>query len=120
MKALLDMGCSVGISTRALAAAFPSAERVVGGDLSAFFLAVAESRKVEGSREQYVHVNAESTGMEGASYDLYSLAFVVHELPQHATRTIFKEAFRLVRPGGTSVLTDNNPRSEGIQSTLPA
>ena len=35
---------------------------------------------------------------------IYSLPFVTHELPQAPTRAIFKEAARLLRPGGTFVL----------------
>lgn len=40
----LDLGCSAGLSTRALAEAFPAA-RVRGLDLSPHFLAVAEHRE---------------------------------------------------------------------------
>ena len=39
---ILDIGCSAGISTRALAEAFPEAASVAGLDLSPHFLAVAE------------------------------------------------------------------------------
>ncbi len=42
---ILDIGCSAGISTRALAEAFPEAASVAGLDLSPHFLAVAEYRE---------------------------------------------------------------------------
>ena len=42
---ILDIGCSAGISTRALAEAFPEAASVAGLDLSPHFLAVAEFRE---------------------------------------------------------------------------
>lgn len=41
---ILDVGCSVGVSTRWLAGAFPDAD-IVGADLSPYFLAVAELRE---------------------------------------------------------------------------
>ena len=44
MHDALDLGCSAGLSTRALAEAFPSAQ-VTGLDLSPYFLAVAEYRE---------------------------------------------------------------------------
>ena len=44
-NAILDIGCSAGISTRALAEAFPEAASVAGLDLSPHFLAVAEYRE---------------------------------------------------------------------------
>ena len=42
---ILDIGCSAGISTRALAEAFPEAATLRGLDLSPHFLAVAEYRE---------------------------------------------------------------------------
>jgi hypothetical protein len=42
---ILDIGCSAGISTRALAEAFPEAASLRGLDLSPHFLAVAEYRE---------------------------------------------------------------------------
>ena len=42
---ILDIGCSAGISMRALAEAFPEAASVAGLDLSPHFLAVAEYRE---------------------------------------------------------------------------
>lgn len=41
---ILDIGCSVGVSTRWLARVFPEAD-VSGMDLSPYFLAVAEYRE---------------------------------------------------------------------------
>lgn len=41
---ILDVGCSVGVSTRWLAQEFPAAS-IVGLDLSPYFLAVAELRE---------------------------------------------------------------------------
>jgi SAM-dependent methyltransferase len=41
---VLDLGCSVGVSSRFLAAEYPQAQ-VVGLDLSPYFLAVAEYRE---------------------------------------------------------------------------
>lgn len=42
---ILDVGCSAGISTRAMADAFPEAASLRGLDLSPHFLAVAEHRE---------------------------------------------------------------------------
>ena len=41
---ILDLGCSVGVSTRWLAGVFPGAS-IVGLDLSPYMLAVAELRE---------------------------------------------------------------------------
>ncbi len=41
---ILDLGCSVGVSTQWLACVFPDAN-ILGADLSPYFLAVAELRE---------------------------------------------------------------------------
>ncbi|CAK9259820.1 unnamed protein product [Sphagnum jensenii] len=128
VSAILDVGCSTGESTQALAAGFPDAE-LVGLDLSPHFLAVAQymqkkrvaSGKPGSERSiSWVHANGESTGLPAASFDIVSLAFVIHECPQHAIKNLLKEAYRLLRPGGTVALTDNSPKSKVIQSLPPA
>jgi ubiquinone/menaquinone biosynthesis C-methylase UbiE len=117
---LLDIGCSVGISTRSLrdyyAQRQDAAPRCVGLDLSPQMLAVAQHRD---RQIQWLHALAESTGLAEASFDLVSLQFVCHELPNQATREIFQEALRLLRPGGHLMLIDNNPQSPVIQNLPP-
>ena len=47
-----------------------------------------------------LHGNAERTGLPADSADLVTLCLVAHELPADATRAVFREAHRLLRPGG--------------------
>ena len=134
---ILDVGCSVGVSTRHLAAAWPGAA-VTGLDLSPYFLAVAELRERQReagvapaphsnagpacpgrARIAYVHANAEATRLAPASFDLVNSTFVVHECRPYAIEGMAGEAFRLLRAGGTYAVTDNNPASATIQN-LPA
>ena len=58
--------------------------------------------------------------MADDSVDVVSLAFVIHECPEDATRALMKEAARILKPGGTFVMTDNNPKSAVIQNLPPA
>jgi len=126
---LLDVGCSVGISTRALCAAFPLAARVTGLDLSPYMLSVASLRDADqaagleaagGPTRAWVHGLGEATRLPDASVDLYSASFLFHELPQDATAAVLAEAHRVLRPGGVFAMVDNNPRSEVIQNLPPA
>ncbi|RLN41416.1 uncharacterized protein C2845_PM01G44910 [Panicum miliaceum] len=110
---ILDIGCSVGVSTRYLAEKFPSAQ-AVGLDLSPYFLAVAAQKEEKLSRQnpiRWVHANGEATGLPSDSFDLVSLAYVCHECPARAITGLVKEAFRVLRPGGTIALTDNSELS---------
>ncbi len=122
---ILDVGCSVGISTLSLHRHYvqkngqKNAVRTVGLDLSPYMLAVAQTQDAEGEVSQWVHGAAESTGFPDQSFDLVTLQFVTHELPRQATRAIFAEARRVLRPGGALALVDNNPQSPVIQALPP-
>lgn len=118
-REVLDIGCSVGMSTFALQKTFPRA-RVTGLDLSPYFLAVAShSAQQHRSVIDWVHGAAECSGMESATFDLISIFLVMHELPSAESRQVLREARRLLRPGGHLAIMDMNPRSD-IYATMPA
>mmetsp|Transcript_37427 Transcript_37427/g.49308 ORF Transcript_37427/g.49308 Transcript_37427/m.49308 type:complete len:404 (-) Transcript_37427:205-1416(-) len=121
-KAVVDIGCSVGVSTAALNKRFPSAQ-VLGLDLSPYFLAVAklleletkDSEKASISPISWVHAKAEDTGLADNSIDIVMLTFIVHELPSEATREVLAEVQRILKPGGVVAITDIDPKSPVIQ-----
>lgn len=92
---------------------------VEGLDLSAPMLAVARVRDRDGRIAAWHHAAAEATGLAAASVDLITLQFVCHELPQRATLAVLAEMARLLRPGGTLALVDQDPQSAVIRR-LPA
>lgn len=109
---ILDLGCSVGMSTFALQDGYPQA-KITGLDLSPYFLAVAQYQSQQRQKSiQWVHAAAESTGLPEASFDLVSIFLMCHELPQSATMQILREARRVLRPGGHLAIMDMNPKSE--------
>ncbi len=127
-QAIVDIGCSVGMSTFALQNIYPDAQ-LTGVDLSPYFLSVANYRAECCRRRQavralvqnidWVHAAGEATGLPAASYDLVSLFLICHELPQTATRQIFQEAKRLLKPGGHIAIMDMNPQSEIYSQMAP-
>jgi ubiquinone/menaquinone biosynthesis C-methylase UbiE len=117
-QTILDLGCSVGMSSFALQELYPQA-KVTGLDLSPYYLAVAHYRTQQRNLNlHWVHRAAESTGLANASFDLVSTCLMFHELPQKATKAILIEAKRLLRPGGYLSIMDMNPRSE-IYTKMP-
>jgi SAM-dependent methyltransferase len=117
-QTILDLGCSVGMSTFALQEAYPHAT-ITGLDLSPYFLAVAKySSKERDSAINWVHSTAEATPLAANSFDLVSSFLMFHELPQSATQQIFQEAQRLLKPGGYLTIMDMNPQSE-IYARMP-
>lgn len=124
VKDVLDIGCSVGISTLALHRYLNQRQeepvRTVGLDLSPYMLAVAKTNDAEGEIDEWIHGKAEETSFADNSFDVVTLQFVTHELPNQATREIFQEVQRILRPGGCFALVDNNPASPVIQNLPPA
>ena len=129
VDSIVDLGCSVGVSTFYLSEAFPSAS-VLGVDLSPQFLAVAQERQWSfpvaspvSKNIMFVHGQAEKMDsfIASGSQDLVAACFMFHELPQQASRDILKEMFRITSTSGfgTIAITDNNPGSTVIQR-LPA
>jgi ubiquinone/menaquinone biosynthesis C-methylase UbiE len=124
---ILDLGCSVGMSTFALQKIYPQAQ-ITGIDLSPYFLAIAQYRLQAFERDQdvdrspnpihWLHAAAEATGLPDASFDLISAHLVFHELPQSAAIAILQEARRLLRPGGHLSIMDMNPKSE-VYAKMP-
>lgn len=124
VRDILDMGCSVGISTRSLHEYYKNKNtrntsvNTTGLDLSPYMLAVAKHHHQD-SPIQWQHAKAEDTGLPADSFDVVTLQYVIHELPRHITQAIFTEAHRLLRPDGCIALVDNDPKSPVIQGLPP-
>jgi ubiquinone/menaquinone biosynthesis C-methylase UbiE len=119
---ILDLGCSIGMSTLPLHRFYQSQSanvRTVGLDLSPYMLAIAQQRDSKSEIAEWIHAQAEDTGLSDRSFDLITLQFVLHELPRQATTAIFREALRLLHPGGHLAIVDNNPKSPVIQNLPP-
>jgi ubiquinone/menaquinone biosynthesis C-methylase UbiE len=123
VQQVLDIGCSVGISTRSLHQFYTQRQAhpvlTQGLDLSAYMLSVAQFRDTDQVIHNWIHAAAENTGLRDASQDLVTLQFVIHELPQPATQKIFAEIHRILKPGGCLAIVDNNPQSPVIQNLPP-
>ena len=78
-----------------------------------------QQEKPQYERIRWLHAKAEDLPHRDNSQDLLMVSFVVHELPDEATRNILKELYRVAAPGATIAITDNNPKSKIIQN-LPS
>ena len=120
---ILDVGAATGLSSVALLEAFPDANMVRGIDLSEYFVAVGQYLNrdlVERGRLTLEHAAAEDLGaiVTDASQDLVSMCLVCHELPQEATRTIFSEAYRTLRPGGVLAIMEMDPTTPAFRRVM--
>jgi len=124
VKDIVDIGAATGLSSIALLKAFPEA-RITGIDLSPHFLAAGRylqrlREDKTGKKEQlmFIHGQAEDTKLASESVDLVSMSLVCHELPESASRAIFKEAARILKPGGALCVMEMNPASETFQKVM--
>lgn len=114
---IVDLGCCTGMSTRPLARSYPQAKRIIGFDLSPYFVAVgkkllelAPRSFLEGGnwinsidydeRIDYRVGDAANTQLPDSSADIVNVQFVVHELPIEVSKQIMSEAYRILKPGG--------------------
>lgn len=103
---ILDMGCSTGHYTLALAKAFPGAQ-ITGIDPSYRALEhCARAGNAAGASWQLYQGAAETSGFADAQFDLVTSYILLHEVPADIVGGIFAEAFRLLAPGGDLLMAD--------------
>ena len=106
---ILDMGCTVGHSTVPYKELFPDAE-VTGIDVGAPCVRYAHARaQALGHPVNFLQRNAEETGFEDGSFDLVVSHILLHETSGQAMPRIFKECYRLLKPGGVMIHADLPP-----------
>lgn len=107
---ILDMGCSIGISTEYLEQGFPKCTNILGVDLSPYFLATASYRlNKDESNIKYMHCNVENVPLQNNTFDMVSCNFLFHEVPHKPTIKIIQEAYRLLKPNGILAILDLDP-----------
>ena len=100
VKRILDMGCGIGQMTTALKARFPEAE-VWGIDIGAPMIRYGHVRaNLMNSNVNFVQGLAEATQFPDNHFDLITSYLLMHEVTANAAREQFKEAQRILRPGG--------------------
>jgi SAM-dependent methyltransferase len=111
-RRILDLGCTVGHNTGAWKDVFPSAE-VCGIDVSAPCLRYAHARAQAQQRAiHFRQMNAEQLKYPDASFDLVFSSMFLHELPRRSLAIVFREARRVLRPGGLMLHMELPPANQ--------
>jgi len=110
---IFEIGSSSGWYTLALAETFPEAA-ITGCDLSMAML--RQARRLANGRGlawRLVQADGTDSGEPDGAYDLVTSFIVLHEVPADVTRALFREAFRLLEPGGDLLMGDLPPLGAG-------
>jgi ubiquinone/menaquinone biosynthesis C-methylase UbiE len=103
---ILDFACSAGSSSTPWALAFPIAE-VHAIDVGAAMLRYAHGRAEALDAAVHFHqMDAGKTTFPDESFDFVVSHNAMHEMSQKTSENMFKESFRLLKPGGISVHQD--------------
>lgn len=97
---ILDAGCTIGHNTVPWAQNFPDAE-VTGIDIAPGLLRYGSARaKSLGAAVNFVQMDCTALDYDDNSVDLVFSSMLLHELPLKDIRAFFKEAHRVLKPGG--------------------
>ena len=104
-QVVIDLGCGTGDAAAAIARNQPDAH-VTAIDASPFMLVAARHQNAGISNLDFEQGFAEATRFENGIADAVTITLVFHECPDEIKRGILAEASRILRPGGTLVLSD--------------
>ncbi len=118
-RRILDMGCTIGANTAPWARTYPHAQ-VHALDVAAPLLRYAHTRAESlGVRVHYRQMDASQCDFNGEpGFDIVWSSMFLHELPPKTVQAVFKEAHRLLRPGGLMLHMELPPncRTEPYES----
>jgi SAM-dependent methyltransferase len=102
---VVDFGAGTGDGAAAIARRLPGAQ-VTAFEASPFMIIAGRVQNAGLANLRFAQGLAEQSGLRDASVDAAAITLVLHECPNAVKREILAEVHRVLRPGGTLVLSD--------------
>jgi len=103
---ILDVGCGIGVTEYFIQCNFPDAE-ITGVDNSEESIAAANSLHLRNSR--FVVSSSTNLPFEDGWFDLIYSNGTMHHIPHEQHPGVLGEMYRVLKPGGSIFLFENNP-----------
>lgn len=111
-QAILDVGCTIGHNTLPWKQEYPGAD-VHAVDVSVAGLLYGAARaKMQGADIAFHQMDAEALKFPDASFDLVFSSMFLHELSKKTRAAFFREARRVLKPGGLLLNMELPPNSQ--------
>lgn len=111
-RAILDVGCTVGHNSLPWKQAYPAAE-LHAVDVAAPGLIYGATRaRLQGVEARFHQMNGEALQFADESFDLVFSSMFLHELSAKTRAAFFREARRVLRPGGLLLNMELPPNSQ--------
>jgi ubiquinone/menaquinone biosynthesis C-methylase UbiE len=114
---VLDVGCGTGYFTRLMAQAVAPGGTAHGVDPSSD--AITEARRVTRLDNcTFGEGVAEALGAPDGAYDVVVSSWMIHHLPESLRHRAIAEMYRMLRPGGTVLISEFRPPASRIGRRL--
>lgn len=111
-QTILDVACGPGAQSYELAKA---GHAVIGIDLSPDMLKRAKRDEV--LNLQYLEQDATKTKFTESEFDVSTISFGLHDMPQQIAVEVLKEMKRVTKPNGKIIIVDYNPPENFVNKT---
>jgi ubiquinone/menaquinone biosynthesis C-methylase UbiE len=102
----LELAAGCGSATRFVKLTFPKAH-ITGIDLSEPYLKKAKRDLAHFTRLDFLKADAAQLPFHDSQYDVVYSVFLFHELPREEREKVFQESFRMLKPGGVTLVVDS-------------
>lgn len=111
-RAILDVGCTIGHNSLPWKQAYPVADLHAVDAAAPGLIYGATRARLQGVEAQFHQMNGEALQFPDESFDLVFSSMFLHELSAKTRAAFFREARRVLRPGGLLLNMELPPNSQ--------